>query len=308
MSSKLRRHGKLNYAAVRFGIGCAVAKIRICCRGKGVSRLILSLDIFIFAAYFKLHNPQYERRLEEARSQARTPESPWRAESSSRTCARALVSVGRLLRCQRSHSGQVRDAAPRPCRWRIQGRSRSVIWCISPDLLSGRGGIRARWIAWPRAEAARTERRAQTRHRCDGLHRAAHGRRWIDSRSSVSRTTRNRARYLGSPPQHRTRNSAQKKTIEPAAAGDAPAGATVAAYEALRTAVIDGTPRPEGAAALRYHGMLHGLPMLVETVRPRDAHAPGHESVAHSLQPNGEFVRLLASLLLHTHSELVHVY
>jgi hypothetical protein len=72
--------------------------------------------------------------------------------------------------------------------------------------------------------------------------------------------------------------------------------------------VIDGTPRPEGAAALRYHGMLHGLPMLVETATTRNAHAPGHEPVAHPLQPNGEFVRLLASLLLHTHSEFVHVY
>lgn len=86
------------------------------------------------------------------------------------------------------------------------------------------------------------------------------------------------------------------------------AQAAVAAYEALRTTVIEGTPRPEGAAALRYHGMLHGLPLLIETATARSAHSPGHESVAHSLQPNGEFVRLLANLVLRTHSELVHVY
>lgn len=86
------------------------------------------------------------------------------------------------------------------------------------------------------------------------------------------------------------------------------AQAAVAAYEALRTTVIEGTPRPEGAAALRYHGMLHGLPLLIETATARSTHSPGHESVAHSLQPNGEFVRLLANLVLRTHSELVHVY
>ena len=72
--------------------------------------------------------------------------------------------------------------------------------------------------------------------------------------------------------------------------------------------MIDGTPRSEGAAALRYHGMLHGLPQLIETATTRNTDAPGHEPVAHSLQPNGEFVRLLANLVLRTHSELVHVY
>lgn len=54
--------------------------------------------------------------------------------------------------------------------------------------------------------------------------------------------------------------------------------------------------------------MLHGLPLLIETATTRNTHSPGHESVAHSLQPNGEFVRLLANLVLRTHSELVHVY
>ena len=82
----------------------------------------------------------------------------------------------------------------------------------------------------------------------------------------------------------------------------------IAAYETLRTVVIGGTPRPEGAATLRYHGMLHGLPMLIETVTAKTAYSPRHEPVVHSLQPDGEFVRLLANLVLRTHSELAHVY
>jgi hypothetical protein len=72
--------------------------------------------------------------------------------------------------------------------------------------------------------------------------------------------------------------------------------------------VIDGTPRPDGAAALRYHGMLHGLPLLIEAATTRNAHSPRHEPAAHSTQPDGELVRLLANLVLRTHSELAHVY
>lgn len=72
--------------------------------------------------------------------------------------------------------------------------------------------------------------------------------------------------------------------------------------------MIHGTPRPEGAAALRYHGMLHGLPLLIKTATTRSDRVHRHEPAAHPLQPSGEFVRLLASLVLRTHSELAHVY
>lgn len=308
MSNKLCRVCKFNYAAISFDRHRDMRFCSTIYRDTRHFLHIVCLDVLIYTAYFSLHSIQCEQRLEETRSEARTPESSWRAQSSSRARSRAVVSLRRLLRCERSHSGQIRDAPPRPRRWRIQGRSRSAVWGVSPDLLSGGGGVRARWITRPHAEAARTERRAQAQHQCDGLHREAHRRRWTSSRSSIGRTTRNRTRHLCSPPQHRTRNSAQKKTVNPALADASPARATVAAYEALRIAVIDGAPRPEGVAALRYHGMLHGLPMLAETAATQSTPAPGHEPVAYPLQADGEFVRLLASLVLHTHSELVHVY
>ncbi|HAG0018039.1 TPA: hypothetical protein G8O67_005471 [Salmonella enterica] len=75
----------------------------------------------------------------------------------------------------------------------------------------------------------------------------------------------------------------------------------------MRTAVTDGLPRPEGAAALRYHGMLHGLPLLIETTPTRNDEEAGHDSAA-SLQPYNEFVHLLANLVLCTQSENVHAY
>ncbi len=83
--------------------------------------------------------------------------------------------------------------------------------------------------------------------------------------------------------------------------------ASVAAYETLRRAVIDGTGHIEGVAALRYHGMLKGLFMLAHAEVPRNISAP-HREPAMGPQPAGEFVHLLANLVLHTHSELTHVY
>lgn len=82
----------------------------------------------------------------------------------------------------------------------------------------------------------------------------------------------------------------------------------LAAYEALRTAVIDGRPRPEGTAALRYHGMLQGLSLLRETPTPRAFPPHPPEPVARALPLDDEFVRLLANLVLRTHSEVAHVY
>jgi hypothetical protein len=86
--------------------------------------------------------------------------------------------------------------------------------------------------------------------------------------------------------------------------------AQISAYEALRAAVIHTQPyRPEGTAALRYHGMLIGLAMLVEMTAITSAEAPPQRELLADLIPAGdEFVRLLANLVLHTHSELAHVY
>lgn len=80
------------------------------------------------------------------------------------------------------------------------------------------------------------------------------------------------------------------------------------AYEALRDAVIDGTPHPEGAAALRYHGMLRGLPVLVQSTAAIDTAAPHTAQRLNTLPAGNVFVRLLANLVLRTHSELAHVY
>lgn len=79
----------------------------------------------------------------------------------------------------------------------------------------------------------------------------------------------------------------------------------MALYEALRAAVIEGRARPEGMALLRFHGMAQGLMTLLRTPAdpPPSASVPAHLP----LSRDSAFVRLLANLVLHTHSELTHV-
>jgi hypothetical protein len=73
--------------------------------------------------------------------------------------------------------------------------------------------------------------------------------------------------------------------------------------------VVNRTPHAEGAAALRYHGMLHGLSTIMGTAPVTKATPPRpHEHIAHALHTDSEFLRLLANLVLRTHSELAHVY
>lgn len=308
MSIKICRICKFNYAVKSFFKKHDLSINRYLYLFMTTYNVIFCIAILYFAAYFKLLIMRKGSHFEEVKPEVRTPESSRCTESPSRTCTCSLVSVWRFLRCKRYYSGQIRDAAPCPGRWCIEGRSCGIVWCISPNLLSSRGRVRARRFVWPHAETAGPQGRAQAQYRCDGIRRAAYRRCRTDSRSSFIRTTQSRTRFISSSPKHRTRNSAQKKTVNPSVARKAKVLGLVTAYEVLRTTVIDGMPRPEGTAALRYHGMLHGLPLLIETATDWNTVVPKYEPTAYSLQLNGELVRLLANLVLRTHSELIHVY
>lgn len=76
-------------------------------------------------------------------------------------------------------------------------------------------------------------------------------------------------------------------------------------YEDLRADVLAARPCAEGRAALRYHGMLQGMAILLRPVVMLPSTAP--VPAGPSLPLDNGLVRLLANLVLHTHSELTHV-
>lgn len=82
----------------------------------------------------------------------------------------------------------------------------------------------------------------------------------------------------------------------------------VEAYEDLRKAAVEGL-RPGALATLRFHGLLEGLPLLVVKKAAASAPVLRRPAIVDPPPPADEFVRLLANLVLSTHSEEVtHVY
>ncbi len=76
-------------------------------------------------------------------------------------------------------------------------------------------------------------------------------------------------------------------------------------YETLRDDILSGRPRPEGLAALRFHGMFQGLVILLKT--PTTSPPTLSSSTPPAWRRDSDFVRLLANLVLHTHPEVTHV-
>ena len=80
------------------------------------------------------------------------------------------------------------------------------------------------------------------------------------------------------------------------------------AYEHLRGAVLRAQARPEGLAAVTYHGLLGGLKVIcamaapAPTSLPTPAAAPGAASVT-----DPALVRLLANMVLLYQQEVSHV-
>jgi len=81
------------------------------------------------------------------------------------------------------------------------------------------------------------------------------------------------------------------------------------AYEDLRKAVVGGLPRQEGFALLCFHGLLQGLPLLVKKETSARTSDFRREPLVGLPRQDDAFVRLLANLVLSTHSEeFAHVY
>jgi len=305
MSNKIRRLCNDKYAALII-LFVVILSIAI-----DIKRLIrqlkqnINLDILVYAAYITLHINRWDRQYAESRPETRSFAPTRNTQSRTRACKVAIVSIRRLLRSQRSPSDEVRNAALRPYRWRLQSRGCRPVRRVAPDLVSGRGSICSGRACRSAAKAKGSQRGAQTHSRGHDICRAATAKRRIDSRPSPCKRNQIHTWAISTSTQYRASHRAQKKTVaEPLPAYLPPAA--VSLYETIRTDLLTGRANPEGRAALRFHGMLQGLAVLLNAL-PAVASPSSPPPVNQSLRRDSEFVRLLANLVLHTHSELTHV-
>ena len=78
-------------------------------------------------------------------------------------------------------------------------------------------------------------------------------------------------------------------------------------YETLRGEVLRGHARPDGLGAIVYHGLVHGLSLLSQTM-PEPATPVATVPSLPNVRTDPVFVHLLANMVLRTHAGVTHVY
>ena len=79
-------------------------------------------------------------------------------------------------------------------------------------------------------------------------------------------------------------------------------------YEQLRAEVLNGQARPDGLAAMVYHGMIRGLVVILTEPTPETRPSPSQVSPPEGVSLDRELLRLIANLVLQSQSQVMHVY
>ena len=111
---------------------------------------------------------------------------------------------------------------------------------------------------------------------------------------------------VGASAHDRTGGRAPKKTVATGTLTRLPPAA-LATYETLRAAVLSGQAHPEGLGALRFHGLLQGLRVLLAEPAVVPPTPAVNAADPRRLPHDPVFVHQLVNLLLHTQSEVRHV-
>lgn len=84
--------------------------------------------------------------------------------------------------------------------------------------------------------------------------------------------------------------------------------AALLTYEQLRAEVLTGQARPDGLAAMVYHGMIRGLAMILTEPTPEARSSPPQAPPPEGVSLDRELLRLIANMVLQSQSEVMHVY
>jgi hypothetical protein len=84
--------------------------------------------------------------------------------------------------------------------------------------------------------------------------------------------------------------------------------AALLTYERLRTEVLNGNIRPEGFAAIAYHGMVRGLTVILAEPAANTPSPPSPGSHSNGVSLDRDLLRLIANMVLQSQSQVMHVY
>jgi hypothetical protein len=84
--------------------------------------------------------------------------------------------------------------------------------------------------------------------------------------------------------------------------------AALPTYERLRTEVINGNIRPEGLAAITYHGMVRGLTVILAEPAANSPSPPSSGPHSNDVSVDRDLLRLIANMVLQSQSQVMHVY
>jgi hypothetical protein len=84
--------------------------------------------------------------------------------------------------------------------------------------------------------------------------------------------------------------------------------AAVSIYETLRNDVLAGRPRPDGFGAIVYHGLIHGLLLLSQSLPEPETAPIAIPQALPNVRIDRQFLRVVANMVLQAHQEMTHVY
>ena len=84
--------------------------------------------------------------------------------------------------------------------------------------------------------------------------------------------------------------------------------AALLTYEQLRAEALDAQVRPDGLAAMVYHGMIRGLAVILTEPAPEARSSPSQVPAPEGISLDRELLRLIANMVLQSQAEVMHVY
>lgn len=261
----------------------------------------------MFTAFRRLKRDEEESAASEKQRQAENLTAIRNLQLAPARCDPSTVPGQRVLRCRRLGPGEIRDAAPGPCRQAVGFPNGQRIWFLAAIVLPSRIHFRAKRLVRIASGEAWSEKRSQAHPGSDEIRSRAADCAAVAEFHSAGGSGEAELQLAGASPQHRATASAGKKTplSMPSPYTPAPSGqdGLVAAYEELRRQFLNGQRGP-GLTLFIRRGMRELMNACFAAPPPTAVLAVADGDAVLSQGVRTEVVLILAGMLLHSCQEL----